>query len=388
MDFQKDSVWKASVDSIPDGVRALMAEMPGRARAAVPEAFLRKVKNIVMTGCGDSLCAALAAREAFETMTGLRVDTPSCLEFSRHYHKNRFGAPGETLVLIISTSGRVSRCVEAALRARRNGAIAVAVTANNQSDLARSCDFVLDVTLAEIKSDALFGARDYATAPGSRNYVGSALALETFAAEMGRQTGALSAEEQRAFYDAVEKLNAQWEALLPDLNRQIAAAAEDFNRCGCFEALGAGAEFAAAWFTQAKAFEAINQFAKYENFEDWSHVDYFLRDRSSGIFLFCMQNNPSFSRCREVEAVLHRQQYRYFIITDAAKETFKGPERVLTVPSCPFPFLSAIYESLVGCIVFDYLQRLRGTGYYCGDLADSWFPIDGLILRNSEIREV
>ncbi len=389
MDFSKhltgefthttDSGFKDCIDSIPAGVRELMEVMPERCRTALPRELLAGFKNVVMTGCGDSLCAALVSREAFERFTSLRVDTPACIDLGRHYDLRRMGEKNETLAIIISTSGAVSRCAEAARRAKRGGAVTLAVTANRDAALAKNCDYVLDVTLGEFK-----GTR----APGSRNYVGSALALQIFAAELGVATGCITCEERDAFMAEMARVNSAWEQALPELNARLSALAPRWAELPYFEALGSGPEFATAWYSQAKIFEAVNLFARYENFEDWCHVDYILRQRNSGVMLFCMSNNPALSRCREVESILDRQQYEYLVFTDADPESFLEPQRVVSLPSCSYNFLSAVFEGIPGCVLFDYVQRIKGNGYYASDMIDSWFPFGGAILRTSDIVEV
>ena len=46
---------------------------------------IHKFKRVVMTGCGDSLCASMAAKECFEELTGRMVDVPTCINLARHY---------------------------------------------------------------------------------------------------------------------------------------------------------------------------------------------------------------------------------------------------------------------------------------------------------------
>ena len=106
---------------------------------------IHKFKRVVMTGCGDSLCASMAAKECFEELTGRMVDVPTCIDLARHYDARRFGEPGETLVVLVSFSGKVSRVVEAAQRARRLGAVTVGVTHDAASPVAAACDRVLVV---------------------------------------------------------------------------------------------------------------------------------------------------------------------------------------------------------------------------------------------------
>lgn len=377
--YETNSGFERSITSIPAGVRELMELMPQRCRTALPREVMTGLKNIVVTGCGDSLCAAYASQAAFEEFTDLRVDVPSCIDLGRSYDVRRFGAPGETLVIVISTSGLVSRCVEAISRAKRNGAVTLAVTANADCELAKTADYLLDVTLTEFWSDRT---------PGSRNFVGSALALQLLAVEMGIARGSASESLREEFCTETLRYNDAWEQIIPGLYTRFLKLADEWNEIPYFEALSSGTEFAAAWFTQAKIFEGINLFARYENFEDWCHVDYLLRNLNSGIFLYCGKNNPAISRCHEVESILDRQNYKYLTVTDDDPASFKRPDCVVSIPTSKYLFLHTLFEGVVSCIVTDCLQRLKKNGYYCSDMIDTLFPFGGAILRNSEIVKV
>ena len=173
--------------------------------------------------------------------------------------------------------------------------------------------------------------------------------------------------------------------MIPSLYDRFLPLADDWKDVPYFEAVSSGPEFSAAWFTQAKVFEGINTFARYENFEDWCHVDYFLRNMDTGMFIYCAKNNPAISRCHEAESIMDRQNYRYITVTDDDPASFKRPENVVVVPTSKYVFLHAVFEGVVGCVMIDCLQRLKGNGYYCSDMIDSYFPFGGSILRNSEI---
>jgi glucosamine--fructose-6-phosphate aminotransferase (isomerizing) len=377
--YTTNTGFERSIRSVPAGVRELLGVMGERGRNLLPVDVVKKAKNVVITGCGDSLCAAYASEGAFEEFTDLRVDTPTCIDLGRHYSPRNFGAPGETIAMVISTSGMVSRCAEAALRARRNGAVTVAVTANAESSLAQSCDYILDVTLTEFWSER---------APGSRNYVGSALAVQMFAAELGVIRGCITEAERDDFYAEIARYNEEWDKAIPALFDKIAPLAPIWNEAPYYEALGSGPEFPTAWFTQAKVFEGINNFARYENFEDWMHVDYFMRKMDSAIILYCASNNPALSRARETETTLTTQGYKYLFVTDADPATFNQPDKVIQVPGSKYAFLNGVFEGLVGCIMFDGIQKIRGNGYYCSDLIDGPFKFGNNFLRNSKIEEV
>ena len=90
------------IDKLWPRVQALLAELP------------MPIPRVVLTGCGDSLFAGMAARWAFERYAGLPTEAIEALELAR-YHVDTL--PPGTLVLPISYSGQVARTVEAARNA-------------------------------------------------------------------------------------------------------------------------------------------------------------------------------------------------------------------------------------------------------------------------------
>ena len=118
------------------------------------------------------------------------------------------------------------------------------------------------------------------------------------------------------------------------------------------------------------------------------HVDYFLRNMDTAIILYCASNNPALSRARETETTLTTQGYKYIFVTDADPATFNQPDKVVQIPGSKYAFLNGVFEGLVGCIIFDGIQKIRGTGYYCSDLIDGPFKFGNNFLRNSKIEEV
>lgn len=343
------------------------------AAAAFAPEEIRKFKRVVITGCGDSFCASIAAKACFEALTGLYADAPACLEFSRHYDAKRLGAPGEALVILVSFSGKVSRVVEAAERARRLGAATLAVTHDAESPVARACERLLHVRPDEY---------ELKRTPGCRTYIASMLSLFLLAGYVAKLT--VNGFDEKGFISCIWANISKWEKAFPEIDSRLRALAWEWAAAPYFEFLSAGPELASAWFGEAKIYEATGDFAKYENFEDWAHVDYILRKMDSVVFLFATSCNPSVGRAAEVESVLARQGYRYLVLSDTACG-FKQPDRVLKIPSAGSLWLNPMLQALIPCAFADYFQQNKGTNYFCCDMIDTYFPFGGSILRNSAI---
>ena len=146
-----------------------------------------RIRQLYLTGCGDSHHAALAAALAFRQLAGLPCQAATAMEFARY----RAGfldleRAGETLVIAISASGRVSRTVEALRLARMAGAQTVAITGNPDSPLASAAEGIFPATIPPGP-----GEKEGAVVPGARSYIASLLALYQAAVRLGLARGAL-----------------------------------------------------------------------------------------------------------------------------------------------------------------------------------------------------
>lgn len=371
-----DNNLRKEIVSTPSMVKFIADDIWNKALNVITVDQLKKYDRIVMSGCGDSLAAAYAVKEAFEILTDKEIDTPNCLDLSRHFSTKRLGE--NTLVIVISFSGKVSRVVEAANRARKNGATTLAVTHYLDSPVGEACDYVLEVVPDEF---------DLRRTPGCRTYAASMTALYNFAIATGLNLGNITNEQAEEYKKEIHDYADRYEAVMDELEDKIYKKAVLWRDTPYFEFLSSGPEFATAWFGQAKMFEATGDFSRYENFEDWAHVDYILRKTDSGMFLFCDERNPALSRCKEVASVLTRQEYRYIVFTNAKASDFVDPLKVIEVPVSKYFWLNPLMQTVLPCMFAGSLQDIKGTTEFCADMIESIFPFGGAILRNSEIEE-
>src|ERR1700722_19084594 len=80
-----------------------------------------------MIGCGDSYCAAIAARHSRPRAPGRWVEPVESMEFSRYLVED---LPKNSFVFGVSNSGTVSRTIEGVRLAREKGGWRFAVTGN------------------------------------------------------------------------------------------------------------------------------------------------------------------------------------------------------------------------------------------------------------------
>src|SRR5690606_8432986 len=95
-----------------------------------------------MIGCGDSYCAAIAARQFMMKATGSMVEAVEALEFSRYLVDD---LPPDSFVFGVSNSGTVSRTIEGVRLARNKGAWTFAVTVSADNKLAKAAETLIRV---------------------------------------------------------------------------------------------------------------------------------------------------------------------------------------------------------------------------------------------------
>lgn len=213
-----------------------------------------KPPRVYLAGCGDSHYAGVAARHAFEAWSGIPTQALPSLEFSRYEVEH---APPGSWVVCVSNSGKVTRTVEAATRARERGLFAVAVTYDPGSRLALSADF----TLAYRYDDPGFG-------PGTISYVASLSALYVLAARLGRGDAdpRLAGLEGQA--DAVAQTIELANPVAERLARETPVDAK-------IDVVGGGPSLGTALFGRAKLIEAAQAAGGAHELEEWAHEEFF-----------------------------------------------------------------------------------------------------------------
>ncbi len=142
--------------------------------------FPQTLNRVVMVGCGDPYFASEAAIYPFERWARLPTEATDALEF-RFWREALVDE--NTLVLLISQSGKTIQVVEAARLARARGATVVGVTNSPDSPLAELCDHLL------------FTAGGPSYSFPTRTTTAAAAALFSLALQLGAARGRLSEEQ-------------------------------------------------------------------------------------------------------------------------------------------------------------------------------------------------
>lgn len=238
--------------------------------AALPADRARALRRLVISGCGDSLFAAISARLALERFSGLPCEPMDALECGR-YAARCFGP--DVLVLGISNSGTTSRVLESIALAVRAGASTLALTGAAASPL----EHVAGACVVRPVVGA--GARDGPTARVERHfgeYIGTLAALFHLALWLGEARGVTRERETRQQIDAVQEAAAVAQRTLIDAPAQVVRALEHLSDTDRIFYLGAGPAYGTALFGAAKLMEEVPMCGATQRLEQWAHLEYFL----------------------------------------------------------------------------------------------------------------
>lgn len=148
----------------------------------------RELHQIYVLGSGTSYHAAVSARKVMEDSLGIRV----CAMYPMEFADNEHVFDPHTLVMGISQAGRSTSTIRALDKAREQGLMTLAITADLGAPLTdhSDCTVLLDV------GEELAG-------PKTKGYEGSVATLTFFALELARQQGRISSEQVEEIQDRI-----------------------------------------------------------------------------------------------------------------------------------------------------------------------------------------
>lgn len=308
-------------------------------------------RKIILTGCGDSYCAALASRYAFMEWTGMEVEVITTVDLARYYAKCHLS--DGIITVIISCSGRGARIVEAARRIRRLGGFVVAITEHQDSALALNADQVLLMDIPKV-----------GRGPGLRSYCGCMIALFHMALAMSSRAvgrGAVEAE--------INVLARQLEQHLPEWEKSSLIQAKRCQNATSLEFIGAGCNYASTWFGYAKALEITGLPCWAIDTEDWFHMSFFIRDvYHTPTFLVTNRGHGDESRARELIRVAEEMGRTLICITDNPE--LPAACKIIT-PALTCPLLQVMVQYIPIVMILSYLGEAMGETDFRGG-KDNW----------------
>ncbi len=255
----------AQVESLPDMIRSEFKALDKRARLVLNHEETLNVKRIVITGCGDSHMAGVAAELAFEKLAQIPTEPMRANTGGRYaspYTLSHF--PNNPLVMAISVSGTTARTLEALQLFKNSGLPTMALAGNPDSPMGEMADKVLACTAA-----------DFPPAPGVRSYRMSLLGLYLMAIRFGEIKDLYSQDEANKLRQSLLSTADAIEATITAVNDKTRQLAEAFAAEKSHVFVGDGPNFATAMFGAAKVIESAGVHAMGQESEEWAHLQYF-----------------------------------------------------------------------------------------------------------------
>ena len=328
------------------------------------------VKNVYLTGDGDSYHASCALEMAFETLAGVGCRPMSAQRFVD------YGAQWmrqQSLVLAISASGGTQRVVQAIERAKEHGALSVAVTGIPDSPVAQAADRAIVVELPQKERS-----------PGIRTYQASLLGLLLVAIQLGEMRGRQSQPEADALRQELVALADVVDATNAAVKEPCQEVAEAVATAPTLVMLGSGPSYGTALFSAAKMVEAAGIFAMGQDLEEWWHVERFAYPVDMPVFVLAPPGRSHW-RAGEVAATARGLGRRVIAVAHPDdSEVTRHAHAVLPVPGETreefSPLVYHVFASHVAAAVAERLGRslfqsdrpelLRSLNEYYASLSD------------------
>lgn len=365
------------VESLPELIEQQYKDLEPKTRTVLTFQEIYNIQRIVLTGCGDSYAAAMATKHAFEMLTGIPTEVVSAIELSRFYCKKHLGVDCRNpLVIAVSNSGTGARVSEAVQRARKYGCFILGITGCEESPLGVNSDKILQLDIPTFEG-----------APGTRSYLVSVMSLLLLAIRFGEVRHQYSMTQAERYRDDIKMQGKALKKLLPKMEETVANTAEQWKDFPCYDFIGAGFDYATAWFGQAKILEATGKFVMHINTEEWFHLNFFAREaKKLGTVVIANTTNPAHSRSKELVKyanVLHRP---LLVITDGDASDFDEEEATyIKVPKTNYSITMPLTQFAPVCLLASYLSEILGETYGRGCEGDWEFSKNGAGVTNSEI---
>ena len=318
--------------------------------------------RVIAVGCGDSYCAAFAAEAAFKKLVGIPMVGRPAIEISRNYDSRDFD---HVLFYGISSRGRTSRVIEAAMRTKAlstsSKAIAIVNYLVEKSQLERECDDSIYVKMPK------FECGEYTEhAPCQRSYFSTMFTMMLQAIQMGLVRGNYDEEQAKDYIEAIlqyaESFNDELLKPMDDRMWEIAQKWNDFNQ---FEVIGSGADVPSSWFVAAKIVEAFGDIATYETAENWmSCCRYAKNPESIGTIVVLDKDAPSFEYTVKAVEEMVRIGRPTLVFTDADSKCFPEGAEIFKLPTTPYRFIKPIMQYCPIGFLCGYIKEMRGVSFY------------------------
>lgn len=241
--------------------------------------------DLVFSGSGTSFHLALAAKSAFESISGLPVLAID--PFSISYYSSPVIKSG-SILMILSHSGRNKIATEAAIRFRDAGGSVIAMTSIPSSQLARVSGLELLVP----------GGRE-SSLPKTKSYLCALLVINLLSIKLARLNGYKSIQELNKLEDDLWKIPGIIENTTSNLKEKIKNLAYEWAGKKEYFFIGSGPNYVTAVEIALKFKETNYEGAEGEDIEEEAHGPYLEMEKDS-VLVAIAPKGPSEQRALDL----------------------------------------------------------------------------------------
>lgn len=335
---------------------------------ALPAEVFANAKRVIGTGCGDSYCAAWAAQEAYRMLAKVPMQGLAAIEVSRCYDGRDFD---DTLLFGISSRGRTSRVIEAAMRVNtlgeRSRTVAIVNFKVQDSQLEKEATDALHVGMPEFKCG------EYTEhAPCQRSYFSTMFTLMLLAVRMGEARGHYGPEESQRYIREMIEYPARFDKeLMSGFDERmwhLALKLADYTQ---YEVVGTTADAANVWFVAAKVWEAFGGVATYNNAENWLALPH--HGKKVVQVLLADKDDPELPVAIAAAKAMVESGRPTLIITDADARLFPEQAEIFSIPSSEYTWVKPLMRYAPMGYLLGYVAKLRGASFYRYGEAETFF---------------
>ncbi|MGH3185685.1 MAG: SIS domain-containing protein [Streptosporangiaceae bacterium] len=346
------------VDTLASDLRALAAPVTEQVRAALRGPPWSAVRQVYLTGAGDSHYASRSVEMAFETVAGVACRAISAQFFNDYAALSLRLRQGPAVVIAASASGRTPEAVAALRTAREQGAATVAVTCRPDSPLTMEAGHSVVAELADLERS-----------PGIRTYQATLLGLLTTAVELAalRGTGAVGRQAPGGRLGWLADHVAETALTVKERCVEVA---EAIAAAPTMAMLGSGPSLGAAMFGAAKMAEAAGVPVLAQDLDEWWHVERRVAPADMPLFVIAPPGQ-SHVRASYVAAAGRRLGRRVIAVVDERDEgVTRHADAVLPVPARVREEFSPVLYHLFAGYLAAFVARRRGRLAFEGDPPD------------------
>jgi glucosamine--fructose-6-phosphate aminotransferase (isomerizing) len=253
----------------PDVVRESL-DFADRQLGALAKKYCGKIDRIILAGCGDSYMLGIPAVYAFERWSKIPAEAIEAAELSmdRHYVIDE-----QTLVILISSSGKSIRVIDAGEVAKKKGAQILALVNQIPSPLAEAAD------------EAIQTQAGHTNAYPSKTTTTAIAILYSLALHLAENSQTLT-PETISFYrsELYKQIPGVMNKILQTEN-EMNGLAEKYARAPIYSFIGSGPNMGTALLAAAKMGETSQSLSRATNLEEFSHLHGYTIQENEPIFM-------------------------------------------------------------------------------------------------------